>query len=312
MTTPSPIKIGAFDIQHGPVEPLGRTYLFYGPFGTAKTHTAATVMALGKCLWVITDANTDSILLKFPSKNVDRIYITRYIEKTLKIRDPENPKAFKEIDIRAVNPNAYMNFCDVMDDLWTHDAYDYDFVIVDSMTTIGDMCMDMVLIKNGFKPIDDAPQIQHFGEQIRQLLAKCGYGIQDMAKATKTNVIIICHDKVIEDKKLGTIGIFPALTGQAGRTIGKEYEEVYHFSSVLRSTPVPGGDPRSKSEFQARTRGTAMIAAKTQIDDLPDIIPHANLNMTYIIGVRDRFIEKMEERARKEVEELGKTLKGGE
>ncbi len=294
---PSPVKIGAFNIQHGPVEPLGRTYLFYGMFGSAKTHTAATAMALGKCLWIITDANTNSILLKFPSENVDRIYITRYLKKRSKVRDPENPKTLIEKDIRIINPNAYMYFCDVIDDLWAHDAYDYDFVIIDSMNTMGVMWMDMVAIKNGLKPIDDAPQIQHFGEQIRQLLAKCGYGIQDMAKTTKTNVIIICHDKVIEDKKLGTIGIYPALTGQAGRIIGKEYEEVYHFSSVLRSTPVEGGDPRSKSEFQARTRGTAMIAAKTQIDDLPDIIPHADLNMAYVIGVRDRFIEKMTKRS---------------
>ncbi len=293
---PIPVKIGNFDIQRGMVEILGRTYLFYAPLGSGKTHMAATAIELGKCLWIVTDANTDSILLKFPSENVDRIYITRYIKVMKKILDPDKPNTFKEELVRVINPNAYMNFCEVIDDLWAHDAYDYDFVIVDSMTTIGDMCLDWVQLKNSATPIDDAPQIQHYGHQIRQLMAKCGYGIQDMAKATKTTVIVICHDRISEDKKTGVISINPALTGIAGRTIGKEYEEVWYFGSTTRTVTEKGQDPRAKSEFQARTRGTALIIAKTQIDDLPDIIPHKDLNMKYVLGVRDAFIKRMEAR----------------
>ena len=293
---PIPVKIGNFDIQRGMVEPLGRTYLFYGPFGSGKTHTAATAIALGKCLWIITDANTNSILLKFPSENVDRIYITRYIEELKKVRNPDDPKTFITTEVRSVNPTAYKDFCAVIDDLWVHNAYDYDFVIIDSITTVSEMCLDWVQLKNSATPIDDAPQIQHYGEQIRQLMARCGYGIQDMAKATKITVIVICHDRVIEERIKGQVGVVhiraiqPALTGMAGRTIGKEYEEVWYFKAVV------GTGTRSKTDFEARTRGTGIIAAKTQIDDLPDIIPHKDLNMKYVLGVRDAFIKRMEER----------------
>ncbi len=287
MTEPKQITIGKFTPQTGKVEPLGRTYFFYGPYGSGKSHMAASAIELGKTLWIITDANTDSILLKFPSENVQRIYISRYVKTRKKIRNPENPKEIIEIETREINPTAFMDFCEVIDDLWANDCYDFDFVVIDSMTTIGEMCMDMVQLKNSAVPIDDAPQIQHYGHQIRQLMARCGYGIQDTAKATKTTFIVTCHDRMSEDKKAGTIGINPALAGMAGRTIGKEYEEVWYFRAVT----LEGS--RSKSGFEARTRGTALIAAKTQIDTMPDVIPHANLNMKWVLETREKFLKSI-------------------
>lgn len=265
----------------------GRTFMFYGPFGGGKTRLAATATAIGRTFWIITDANTDGILMQFPKDRVESIHIARFIpgkvpmknEKGLPIM--ENKRQVMK-DAMVPDSKAYYKFVDVINDLAVNKFHGYDFVIIDSLTTIGDMCMDMILIRNGKTPLEASPEIQHYGQQVRHLMGQCGQLVQEGAKYASKYAIAIAHDKVNEDKKLGIVSITPSLTGQAGRTIGKEYEEVYYLTSISKA---------GKSGWQMRTRGDNLIIARTQLSNLPDIIPQENLNMEWLIKQREVFVD---------------------
>ena len=282
-----PKIIGGLQVEEEPAELRGRTFMFYGPFGGGKTRLAATATLLGKTFWIITDANTDGILMQFPSDMIDMVHINRFIpakepfrnERKIVQKDEDDKIIY--VDTMKINPDAFQQYVDVLNDLVAHKFYDFDFIVIDSLTTIGDMCMDMILIKNNKIPLEASPEIQHYGKQVRHLMGQCGQLVQEGAKYSLKYAIVIAHDKVNEDKKLGVISITPSLTGQAGRTIGKEYEEVYYL------TPTTGG---KKAGWQARTRGIGIILARTQLSNLPDVIPQGDMTMKWLIEQREVFV----------------------
>lgn len=292
---PNPITIGGLPVEEEPSELRGRTFMFYGPFGGGKTRLAATATALGKTFWIVTDANTDGILMQFPSDMISTVHIRRFVPAREVLRNEkdkpqkdENGK-FIYIETMKVNPNGYRQYVDVINDLVAHGFYDYDFVIIDSLTTIADMCLDFILIRNGKTPLDDSPEIQHYGRQVRHLMGQCGQLVQEGAKMSKKYAIVTAHHKTNEDKKLGVLSITPSMTGQAGRNIGKEYEEVYYL------TPTSKG---GKSGWQARTRGTSLIVARTQLGEgFPDVIEQKNLNMTWLVKQREVFVDGLRKRS---------------
>lgn len=285
-----PIVIGGVTVDTEDRNLMGRTFFFYGPFGSGKTRLASTAMDLGKCLWIITDANTNSILNRFKGE-VHKIFLNRFTlgteklfdEKKMPVRDPKTKKQLTK-EVRAIDATAFDKFVDIASDLYANNMLDYDFVIVDSLTTLGDMCLDKIMIRLNKDPINDQPEIKQWGEHVRNIMAQMGQGLQEMAKRSNKTVIVTCHDKVrdIVREKV-TIGteISPALTGQAGRGIGKEYEEVYYLSQTS------GGKP----SWQIKTRGTYNVLAKTQIDTLPDIIKAEDMTMKYLLGMREEFIK---------------------
>ena len=282
-----PKVIGGLTVEEEPAELRSRTSVFYGPFGGGKTRLAATATEVGKTFWIITDANTDGILMQYPSDRIDMVHIRRFVlgkeivknEKNIPQKDKDGKILYQETMV--INPHGFKQYVDIINDLAVHKFYDYDFVIIDSLTTVGDMCMDMILIKNKKIPLVASPEIQHYGAQVRHLMGQCGQLVQEAAKYAGKYAISIAHDKVNEDKKLRRIRITPALTGQAGRTIGKEYEEVYYLEPISK-----GG----KAGWQARTRGTDLILARTQLSNLPDIIPQENLTMKWLIEQREVFV----------------------
>ena len=266
---PTPTLIGGVEPQSGNVNLPGRTYLFYGPFGSGKTRLAATAMNLGRCLWIISDGNTDAMLLPYDMTKHERVYIHRWL------------KGGK--DGRQINRKGFKTYVDIINDIWANDGWDFDFIIIDSLTTFGDMCMDMVLGVT-VNPLEKNPEIQQWGKQVRYLMSEVGQALQEFTKNTEKTIIALCHDRVSEDKKTHKITTNPGLTGQAGRSIGKEYEEVYYLESIGYS---------GKASWQARTRASGNILAQTKIPTLPDLIPAGDLDMKWILDQREAYVKKV-------------------
>jgi hypothetical protein len=285
-----PITIGGLTVDTEDINLRGRTFFFYGMTGSGKTRLASTAMDLGKCLWIITDANTNSILNRFKGK-VHKIFLRRFTEAEVKQIDPKTKLPMRDSITkklitklsRVVNTTAFDKFVDIIEDLHVNDMYDYDFVIVDSFTTLGDMCLDKIMIRLNKDPINEQPEIKQWGEHVRNIMSQLGQGIQEMAKKANKTAIVTCHDKtrdILRDKVVIGTTICPSLTGQAGRNIGKEYEEAYYLSQTS------GGKP----SWQIMTRGNHRMFAKTQIDTLPDIIPAKDMSMKYLLDMREKFI----------------------
>jgi len=292
--TAEPMKLGGLNLEEGDQLQVGNSYIFYGSPGSGKTHLAAEPLRYAdfRTLFIITDGNADATLSQFPQERLLRVRVQRFAF--------DNGKGKV-----LVNNDAFGQYCDVIDGVHADWAKrEIGHVVIDSGTTVGDFTMDYVLLNNKVKgrlnpldPIHSSPEIQHYGHQIRMLMADLAAKWELFSKNTGCSVVAIFHSRTVEHAKTHAMYTAPSLTSSAALTIGKDYEEMYYLEQyreggqIHPDRPPDGANPAARSSWRLLTRGHDSLIAKTTINSLPDVLTGERLSFRYIQEERERFNE---------------------
>lgn len=103
--------------------------------------------------------------------------------------------------------------------------FPYDTLGVDSITTLSNISMNYVL-KSAGKIGNAAPEIQHWGQQLRLLET-----VMDQLTSWPIRLVVTAHIKRDDNLVMGTKEYLPLVAGQLSGKIGIYFDEVY-FTDV--------------------------------------------------------------------------------
>lgn len=201
----------------------------YGPPGCGKSRFAATFPY--KCGVIDTDGGALAY-----AKSIHDVVTITYDEKGQGAR----PHAFNE----AMAAITYFL-----------SKPEYKGIIIDSTTTIGDACMNYVLLQNNrYNSIPTLPERNAALETMKALLSK--------AQNSQKHLIVIAHERIDKDEVTGKIWCRPAVAGQYSSAMPVYFDEVYH------------GQPRRTAkgiEYRFDTRSDSMYPCKSRLDTIVPI-----------------------------------------
>lgn len=130
-------------------------------------------------------------------------------------------------------------------------------IVVDSLTTLSEMCMTYVLDQNG-KPKTAQPTLPDYQRQMKELLDIVHYGV-----ACPCHFICIAHQQFTKDENTGRLWCLPLVTGKLAYNVTAYFDEVYY----AQSKEVGG-----KFKYTLLTKPNGLVVAKSRLD-LPTEIP---------------------------------------
>lgn len=158
-------------------------------------------------------------------------------------------------------------FDQAMRDLEKLDPEDfpYDTLVVDSLTTMSDEIMKLIMKSN--------PGITRYNTKIAQAPALQDYGLfrTYMKSVISTvlsfpcHVIFTAHIERSKDEMTGRIVQLPMLTGKLAAELPIYFDEVYKT--------VVDTDKNGKVQYMAQTQADKQFNCRTQISGLPAMIP---------------------------------------
>ena len=230
--------------------PKHRKSLFYGPPGAGKTFLAAKIAEAlfkkhqKKSLFIDVDCKLES-MENFTDSMREAIDVwtpTPHLAEGTDINivriDQKNPSA----GYIPKNPKGYMEVVNFINELHSRDPFPWEMVCVDTITTLQEhLC---ALVMNHHKTSTLAKP--HWGV-IKNNWIEFFSGFLTLP----CDRIVICHDGTREDDVTNSVEVRPALLGSYRNEIGKNFNEIYHFSGY------EGG------KYKVRTAASKKYLART-------------------------------------------------
>lgn len=163
------------------------------------------------------------------------------------------------LSVRNKEGVSYVDYRDLeLKDIWSTFMEDveevgkgdeFDTVIIDSLSTISDTCMDHILQQS--RRLGKPPQQNDWMPQMIELKK-----MLKLLVAMPKHVIVIGHEQIIKDELTGRIWVLPLITGKMSKQIGALFNEFYHAEVIQK-----GG----KLEYKLLTQPSSIYLAKTSI-----------------------------------------------
>lgn len=234
-------------------------FFLVGPPGGGKSGLAGTLP--GKTLAICFDPSARTTYARFQATN--HITIAEYIKETQDL----TPYTMKDMKARpALNPGQVKEtaatFTEFGKDL--NEARksgflpgEFNNLIIDSCTTLQDLIMQAVLVKNGRS--SEIPGIDDWQSQKSNFLK-----VIDACVALPMNVVFIFHDELVKDETTGRIIFNPILTGNLKARVPNR------MGHLLRCTAKRDKDKKTRYYIQT-TPDRYVEGIRTAFDNLdPD------------------------------------------
>lgn len=230
--------------------------LVYGSSGKGKTIFAGTWAALGKVLFLDSDKGVLS-LTKNPLTQplLDNMFRVELVDFVPGNMIPRGWVVAKGI-IDSISTTGQMEIDE-------NNSFQPDTIVIDSLTTISQMCMNYVL--NQGRRLGQSPHLADYGTQQRELIDMINRG----RAIHGVNFILTAHEKADRDELTGRTWIVPMVTGQLAATISMYFDEVYHAEAIQKGTA---------HEYVLETKASGLITAKSRLN-LPPTIPNNAKNV---------------------------------
>jgi hypothetical protein len=144
---------------------------------------------------------------------------------------------------------------------------DYDGIIIDSCTTLGDACMNYTQQLAGhYGQVPTLPERNAALEHMKNLLTK--------ARASHKHLIVIAHERWERDEVSGRLWCKPAVAGQFSSAMPVYFDETYH------GAPKKVGE---KLAYQFMTKADSIYTCKSRLDTIVPISEMLDPNFGLIL-----------------------------
>jgi len=227
--------------------------LVYGKTGTGKTRFSGSWADAGPLVYIDTDEGMTS--LKGPETKQDNIFRVP-IQNQSEDKHLPGPIGWPTVlgVVKLLNEEGVYP-------TQTHGDIKPKTLVVDSLTTASQYCLDWVLYTN--KHVGQQPTQPDWGKLRNNLINMINYG----RTMKNINFILVCHQQYLKDELSGQVWCLPNVVGKLAHEIGLYFDEVYH--ATVEQTA-------GKHNYVLETKATGLITASSNLNMPAKIQSHYN------------------------------------